>query len=513
MSITRKNNLNDERGAFAVILAVAIIPLMFVVGSAIDLSRAYVAKSRLSFALDAAGLAVGAASTQDEDELNEIMQAYFNKNYPSSEIGDEVDLDMTFTNGVVTLSATRRVPTTFMALANYDYLDVYASTQIIRETKGLEVALVLDNTGSMSSNGKIVALRTAATSLINILFGNQEDPENLKVSLVPYVTTVNIGKNNKAYVNFSGTSFTGDDAIDLANTGTTWKGCVKARSYPFNVENEGGGLWPAYIWPKEPRYRGTSGTLTSSCANVSNSSGTAWSYIKEPNIISNSTVSSSGPNKDCPRALVPLSSDKQLLLDEIAAMSPWGSNGTMSHMGIFWGTETLTPEAPFDEGVDWGDEEWNKALIIMTDGINTLTQQHYQYNTSETSSSHYCRNPTTQRPVASSWPNGGPWTHFSGEGYPVDDGLLPLGSGTKAQKYNNMMTLLNTYTAETCEYAKSKGIIVYTITFQLTNTTIQDLYRNCATDPSKYFNSPTSESLQQTFRAIGAELSNLRVSR
>ena len=66
--------------------------------------------------------------------------------------------------------------------------------------------------------------------------------------------------------------------------------------------------------------------------------------------------------------------------------------------------------------------------------------------------------------------------------------------------------------AEICTNMKTLGIIVYTITLGLYDGATQSLYRTCATDPGKYFNSPSSAELQAAFRAIGAELSNLRIA-
>ena len=72
---------------------------------------------------------------------------------------------------------------------------------------------------------------------------------------------------------------------------------------------------------------------------------------------------------------------------------------------------------------------------------------------------------------------------------------------------------LDTRLSEVCTNMKQVGIIIYTITLALNDTGTQNLYRACATDPSKYFNSPSSAELQGAFRAIGAELSNLRIAR
>ncbi|MDP6814908.1 MAG: pilus assembly protein TadG, partial [Alphaproteobacteria bacterium] len=62
-----------------------------------------------------------------------------------------------------------------------------------------------------------------------------------------------------------------------------------------------------------------------------------------------------------------------------------------------------------------------------------------------------------------------------------------------------------------CTNIKATETLVYTITFQVSSSSIQTLMSNCATDSSKYYNSPSNDELERAFRAIGAELSNLRI--
>jgi Flp pilus assembly protein TadG len=484
--------VKSKKGAVAVTLAVAMIPLIFAAGAAVDLSRAYVVKQRLRFALDAAGLAVG-ASSGTESELESLMQTYFDKNYPNDAMGEPVSLTMESADNIITLTATRKIDTTFMKIAGIGSMNVYAESEVTRETTGLEVVLVLDNTGSMASSGKMDAMKQAATDLVNILFGTEEVHPKLKIGLVPYAATVNIGTDQRSYVDFSDTVLTGNDATDEATygSGKKWGGCVRSRPYPYSTNDDSvgdGGLFPAYVWPMEPRYRGTTGTYSSYCQNPSNSTGTNWYY------------SSRGPNYYCTeRPILPLTNVKQELLDGIDAMVSRGN--TQTHMGLIWGLRVVSPEEPFTEGVDWGDEEWNKVIIVLTDGVNTLS-----------TNSSYCYSSTTTRP-GPGWESGGPYSRYSGQGYVVDDNTMDLPLASNYTMYTNARNNLNTLTGEICENIKDKDILLYTITFQLSNSTTQALFRNCATDEDKFFNSPDNSELQSTFRSIGAELSNLRVSK
>ena len=82
-----------------------------------------------------------------------------------------------------------------------------------------------------------------------------------------------------------------------------------------------------------------------------------------------------------------------------------------------------------------------------------------------------------------------------------------------SNNFNTAQAQLDQKLRTVCENIKDTGIIIYTIVFQLTDTSTQDLFRECATDADKFFNSPNNETLSEAFRAIGAELSNLRIGR
>ena len=184
--------LREDCGGVLMIFGLALIPMILAVGITIDLGRAYSVRARLAYALDAAGLAVG-SSQGNNAELQQIMLSYFNANYPETEIGVPATPSMTITNDVIQLSATVDMPTTFMAVVGIDQLTVATDNTIVKETTGFEVALVLDNTGSMRSGGKMTALKDAAQEMIDIVYGNEQTLEDVWFSVVPYTATMNIG--------------------------------------------------------------------------------------------------------------------------------------------------------------------------------------------------------------------------------------------------------------------------------------------------------------------------------
>lgn len=178
--------LGDRRGNVAMIFGIAFIPIVIAGGTGVDLARAFIVQQRLSHALDAAALAVGTSLEKSEEELEALAQSYFDANYPEEELGVPGALSMSVVDDVVTLSASAEVETAFMRIVGQNELDVDATSEVTRKLTGLEVVMVLDNTGSMSRNGKLDSLKTAATSLTNILFGDDDTAEFLKVGLVPF---------------------------------------------------------------------------------------------------------------------------------------------------------------------------------------------------------------------------------------------------------------------------------------------------------------------------------------
>lgn len=438
----RRSFARDVRGGIALIFAIALVPIAIAAGSAVDMGRAYVVRSRLSYALDAAGLAVGSAATTDPDELEVILQDYFDANYPDERMGIPAAPTMTIDGNEIHLSVTAELPTTLMNVIGIHELTVGTSAVIIKETKGLEVVLVLDITGSMIGS-KLESLIEASHTFIDILFGDEETNDKLKIGIVPFNMTVNVGTDMVGYVkNITSARF----------SPTTWKGCVEARpggqdtTDAYTASNTASsGRWRAYSWP--------------SSAAASN----LWPPV----------TGLTGPNRRCPDAeIMPLTSTKSPLHDRIDELEAEGN--THIPIGAVWGWRVLSPTEPYTEGVAYNDEEFSKAIVIMTDGeniISTNTGQYSGYGTvSQAQSKLGCSSSSC----------------MEGE---MDDRLL-----------------------EVCDAMKALDILVYTIGFDLAGSSnVLDLLEDCATDPSKFFDSPGPGDLQSAFTTIGAELSNLRI--
>lgn len=183
--------LHDRGGAVAIYFVLTLIPLMVATGAALDISRAYLVKQRLCSALDAAGLAVGSASGTQE-QLNAVLQAFFAANYPRSEIGTPTTPVLTQNGNVLTVSAEATVETTLMKVIGVNSTTVGCFAQVTKSAKSLEVALVLDITGSMAGQ-RLADMKLAAKDLVDLVIQDVQAPVYTKIALVPYSNAVNVG--------------------------------------------------------------------------------------------------------------------------------------------------------------------------------------------------------------------------------------------------------------------------------------------------------------------------------
>ena len=484
--------VKNDAGNVAIIFALLMVPLFSALGAAVDFSRGYLVQRQLSSAIDAAALAVGSSTSQDQAELTELAQKYFDANYKTGGVGDDGTVTLDINDGVISISAVATVPTYILGLAGYNVLDVAATAEVVKDSKALEIAMVLDNTGSMGWNGKIDALKDASKSLVSILFGSETVHPKLKIGLVPFSQGVNVGPSNadaswmdvNAQSSIHGENFSGSTNIfDLYNQidNASWAGCVESRPAPYDTNDappSAGNpdtLFVPYFYPDEPDDDdGFNGYYNDYLDD--GVGGSAEDRQRSTGKYTNASVSGSGPNYGCSiPPLTPLINVRSTVDDAIDDFV--ASGYTHIPLGLVWGWRMLSPSEPLTEGVAYGDEDTQKALILLTDGYNTIPSENTHNN-----------------------------SRYSAYGF-VAEGRL----GTT--NYNSAVAQLDPRTATVCEAIKAQNIRLYTITFQLSDGPVKDLMRDCATEPGLYFDSPSNEQLQVVFKAIATDLSNLRISK
>ncbi len=261
-----KRFTRDERGAFAVIFGMIAIVLTAMAGAVVDLVTVDQTRNRVQIALDSAALALQPdIYSKDNDYLMSTALKLVEERVSDPSVTVEMttsDVSTDVDNGRLYLRAHVTVPMAFIALLGINEMQTSVVSQVTRKNLNIEVAMVLDNSGSMAGT-KIANLKTAAKCAVNILFYGSCTPDagatkdaHTKIGIVPFTFFVNVGtgyanatwmdrtgSSPLALDNFdtddnSSTSFVGPlDRIDLMDnmTSQSWKGCIETRIYPYNV--------------------------------------------------------------------------------------------------------------------------------------------------------------------------------------------------------------------------------------------------------------------------------------
>jgi len=312
--------LSDHQGNIGLAFAISAIPLLGAASLGLDTFRQMDAQARLQAALDAGALAGASTANASEQTIRKVIQDFASANGIGELIDPSTGLDIKFnTNGAIRVSARGEIPTTLGRLLGVDGLAVHAATEVMAGRSGAEVSLVLDTTGSMNSDGKIQALRNAASDFVKIIANTNSNTAEgmIRVSLVPYAKYVNVGTGNK-------TAGWMDPVIESG--GNVWRGCVGSREYPNNTNDGayGDGIPPIM-------------------------------------------------NENCAPPIEPLTADAAKLLGRIAGLT--GSGMTYIPGGLAWGWRTLSAIPPFSEGVSATEADQKnirKYIVLMTDGDNTV---------------------------------------------------------------------------------------------------------------------------------------------
>jgi Flp pilus assembly protein TadG len=187
---------SDERGIFAVIFGVMAIVLVALAGAAVDYTAMETARARMQIAMDSAALGL-VDDIYNEDATEQQMATAAENvvlerlaNDPTLSIAvDEADIDIG--NATLRLTGTVTVPMAFVQLVGIPSLTATVVSEATRRSINLEVAIALDNTGSMGDD--IAFLTEGLNGVIDILVNDIQEPTYTKMALAPYADGVNAG--------------------------------------------------------------------------------------------------------------------------------------------------------------------------------------------------------------------------------------------------------------------------------------------------------------------------------
>jgi Flp pilus assembly protein TadG len=167
-------DFSGEQGIALVYMALFLTSLLLTTGLAVDTGRAYVVKSQLSKAVD--GAALGAARMLNSGNPKGEATRIFNANFPAGYLGTSsvtdptadpafFDLKTVSSTGlnVITVTASAKLPTTFMRLASVNDLTVTSSSEATRRM--VDLSLVMDVSSSIG--WRWPAVRDAARTFVN----------------------------------------------------------------------------------------------------------------------------------------------------------------------------------------------------------------------------------------------------------------------------------------------------------------------------------------------------------
>ena len=513
---------SDERGVVAVLFAIIFASLFLMAAITIDYGRTEAEMVRVQNAVDSAALAAShRLGLPDQDTAGpEKADAYFKANmakHPKVGVLDGVVLDAA--KGEVSAKASGSMLTSLLRAVGIKELGFKAGTTIKRGKGTIEVALVLDNSGSMAGT-YIADLRKASENLVNVLFTGAEGTDKVKVGVVPFAASVNVGASNvnAAWMDTAGLSPVHFENFAepktrfdlLQQMGVAWGGCVEVRPAPHDVtdstpsEKTPASLFVPMFNPDEPDesndggnsygnsylpdYGGSCPAPPPTCLEYKKSgSCKTWS---QPPVLDPAAAqarvckyqdasigSVQGPNYLCDSLpILPLTKDKSTVISLVQSMQAKGGTNIME--GVMWGWRVLSPDVPFTEGRSFNDKENIKYLIVMTDGENW----------------HQARSNHNQ-------------SSYHAFGYAA--------KGRLGTTYTNpaLISQMNTKTLAACTNAKAAGIKVYTIAFRLEgNPTTLALLASCASSANETYVASNGEVLIQAFESIGREIARLRVA-
>lgn len=472
------SSLGRDRGAnAAMIFALSLIPVLSVAGFAIDHNRHVTAQNKLQTALDLAALATAKRMSEEElsdTQLDQAARDFFATQFVTMGGLELNPIDAEEVGPELVLKATGELDTSIMAITGKKTLPLSATTAVVYNIQQpVELALVVDTSGSMSG-AKLLALKNASYALIDILLPDETDPSKndaAKVSVIPFNDYVKI---DTAYKNASWMKNTNSytrkwESCSTNNAARRAAGCerktVKCTKWRGSVEQGNResyqGTCRRWVCPKgaEPKktcrtrseYRQWHGCVRSR-PNPYNVNDASYTSNKVPGIVAKNACSVTQTRE--------LSNNHATVDGVITSLRASGK--TYIPTGLIWGLRAVSPTVPLDEGEDYASFasiQGRKAIMLMSDGANTVSPNNSGYHN------------------------------------------------------RSNVSQANGYTLDICNEAKSLGIEVYTIAFDLDDAATKTMLETCATDSSYYYDADNADELEDAFSSIGRDLSELAIAK
>ena len=203
---------SDRRGAVLVMVAALLVVVLGFAGLAVDLGRGYIAKSRLSRAVDAGVLAAARSLRLGQSVARQQALAMARANGVTNLGGIRISFG---TNpqgeSTVSMSASETVPTTLMRLLGIETMDV--GSNATAAIPPVDLILVLDQSGSLGQVGAWHDLQNAAKQFVSN-FDETMDQVGLVSFQIRAADDVNLGHDFKSPIDGAIDRMTSDGDTD-----------------------------------------------------------------------------------------------------------------------------------------------------------------------------------------------------------------------------------------------------------------------------------------------------------
>lgn len=459
-------------GNFTILFGFTASVLALAAGFSVNVSQLYNARSSLQGVVDAAVTSTARDLTTGvikEADANKAVRNFLVANsmagilQPNQIVLDQLTIDRTA--NTVQADAHVDVALFFPIFGMGDTKRVTASTTALYSDKTIEVAMMLDVTGSMAANwwaktDKIGDLQAAASTAVENLLDNNIDPQNprVRVAIVPYAEAVNTGGlADSVFVEQAGGSNLPPPVPSAGTPTPVADSSTPARPDNCATERKDKDGYADYSpdGPSTPRLNNQNRTYLA-MVNRDDRMGT------------------------CPKPeLIPLSADKQKLLTTIASFKAGGV--TAGGIAVQWGYYMLSPtwrstivDARLGAGpANFDSRKVGKVAILMTDG---------QFNTA-----------------------------FAG--------------GRGAPRSQNAGQMARSNAENICDNMKRDGIEIFTIGFDLDDPSMtsterdqaKSVLQDCSTADTStlkhYYEAATGAELNDAFNAIVQNIERLTIAR
>ena len=347
-----------DSGAVAIIFALALFPIIALVGSGVDYSNASSIRTNLQAAVDATGLAISkSAPSQTAAQVQTAADSHFRAIFNRPDVQPPPTVTAVYSStptSTVTISSAASVKTLFMGIIGINKIDISATTKVKWGNTKLRVAMALDVTGSMASAGKMTALKTAAKSFLTQLQNAATNNGDVYVSIIPFNKDVNVGSSNynQSWVRWTEWDETHGECSRRRSTNDTKTKCLNDNG---TWDTDSHSDWDGCVMDRD---------MAGGDHDTKNTA---------PVAATPATLFPAEEYSSCPAQLMALSFNWTSLKNKIDALLPTGN--TNQAIGLAWAYQSLTA-APFTIPAKDPNYYYNQVIILMTDGENTASR-HY----------------------------------------------------------------------------------------------------------------------------------------